>query len=387
MLRQGSTLGASSSTASLQSSYKRAQAFRSSFKRSPRTACKSGGCSLGSGGDGGEGDDDQQVLLIAASPIKFSSADPGAVGKPLVNPPTLDQRPCQTCTGFAVASAAETAVATTMGVDVSSIKLSVVDIYFCSPKPRNCKSAALLADVLADLQARGSNLLEDRCLPYNPKDPAISGVTGGKKVCANKKCSDTNPVASQGSFSYIQLADPVSVMHFIRIGSVVTRFDIYASFYTFFSNPANSKSIYRCDSTCRTEANYKESHAITLVGYDLAEGYWLAKNSWGPNWADSGMFRIELNFPGFLMGDTWGIEWTPSGNLAQPLKETKPSNTSGCCSYKATPFDYPSRIAYLADIELSKFLADNAAIITSLDEPIAGKELLICPSGGATAGA
>jgi uncharacterized repeat protein (TIGR02543 family) len=33
-------------------------------------------------------------------------------------------------------------------------------------------------------------------------------------------------------------------------------------------------------------------HAVTVVGYDDEEGYWIAKNSWGTDWGDAGWFRI-----------------------------------------------------------------------------------------------
>lgn len=29
------------------------------------------------------------------------------------------------------------------------------------------------------------------------------------------------------------------------------------------------------------------------VGYNNSGGYWLAKNSWGPDWADDGLFRVR----------------------------------------------------------------------------------------------
>jgi len=33
-------------------------------------------------------------------------------------------------------------------------------------------------------------------------------------------------------------------------------------------------------------------HAVTVVGYDDEEGYWIAKNSWGTDWGDAGWFKI-----------------------------------------------------------------------------------------------
>jgi len=35
------------------------------------------------------------------------------------------------------------------------------------------------------------------------------------------------------------------------------------------------------------------NHAITLVGWDDAQGVWILRNSWGPNWGEGGYMRIK----------------------------------------------------------------------------------------------
>lgn len=78
----------------------------------------------------------------------------------------------------------------------------------------------------------------------------------------------------------------------------VTQFDIYDDFEVFFSKQQNWKAIYRRS----LSSQLVESHVVTLIGYhlDLTYGvsYWIAKNAWDTNWADNGLFRLEVNFPG-----------------------------------------------------------------------------------------
>ena len=37
---------------------------------------------------------------------------------------------------------------------------------------------------------------------------------------------------------------------------------------------------------------YAGGHCVSLIGYDDAQGCWIAKNSWGTDWGESGYFKI-----------------------------------------------------------------------------------------------
>lgn len=52
------------------------------------------------------------------------------------------------------------------------------------------------------------------------------------------------------------------------------------------------------DCNCSDAKKNEVNHAVTIVGYGNVSdskdcvGYWLVKNSWGPNWGDKGFFKL-----------------------------------------------------------------------------------------------
>eukprot|EP00878_Enallax_costatus_P030809 GHUV01033602.1.p2 GENE.GHUV01033602.1~~GHUV01033602.1.p2 ORF type:complete len:112 (-),score=39.13 GHUV01033602.1:623-958(-) len=109
--------------------------------------------------------------MLAASPQVYSSLNAKYTsGVRMVDPP-LNQQPCDTCSAMAVASAAETAMASVYRVNVADCSISVQALHFCPPgnePARRCKGGWSLTSTLSLLQQYSQQLPTEGCMPYKP---------------------------------------------------------------------------------------------------------------------------------------------------------------------------------------------------------------------------
>jgi C1A family cysteine protease len=231
------------------------------------------------------------ALTLAIAPKMYSSADPKYVGHVRVVSQPQDQGPCSTCIAFAVASAMETAVASVMGVDVSKTSVSVQTVSYCSGHKtlrRSCLTGWRFDQAL-DVDSWRSVPVAD-CLPYKPD---VGNDQSIRELCQTR-CQITNPYLTGDPEQLIWLTlsgEGAEAQEHIRLyGAVVTGFEVYDDFKLFFANPANKYAVY----SPKKGATFAFNHAVVLVGYNNEQGYWIAKNSWGPNWADNGFFKVSV---------------------------------------------------------------------------------------------
>jgi hypothetical protein len=380
-------MGATGELRQLTQTYSASRAWREAFKRDPSSACSPQSGSLCASGVSDDADQYGQ-LVVATSPIAYSSASPASTGGFDFVPHPGDQRPCASCTGFAVAAAAQAAIAAALQRNASKIEpLSAQDLQYCSVgAPTSCTSGWTLPDVLKQLVTR--RVAPASCVPY---DPPPLGTTSAQPPpsCRVSTCTTTDEemrtaarvhtLAAQGTFAYQSLFEEWAIAKHIReYGAVISRFDLYDDFKKFFADPKNAKAVYKPSKG----AKFQETHAVVIVGYNLTEGSWLCLNSWGPNFADNGLFRVAFGAANIAQPpDVYGITWTPTfaedGQL-EPGKLPPLPGRPGCVAYTAKPNDFLSRVALLAGLPLPKLLLDNAKVIADLDTPIAGKTLALC---------
>lgn len=122
--------------------------------------------------------------------------------------------------------------------------------------------------------------------------------------------------------------------------------------------------------------------AVTLVGYSLAEDYWIAKLSWGASFADGGFVRIAFGSVSIAApAATYGLQfdaWDPLPPLPERL--TPVPGRPGCFKYAALPSDFVSKVAVAWGISVQTVLLDNRQVLSEVgpDAYLDGVSLTLC---------
>lgn len=214
-------VGSSSTLSQLQQQYQNSKAWKLAYKQKPSAACSRTGSASLCAAQPTNVTDVYAQLMLATSPQAYRTTN----SKVQLVAPAQDQDTCQACTAFAVAAAAETAMAVALQVDVQQCSISVQSLFFCPPNlpSRSCDAGWSLQGALQHLQWRGQSLPTTSCLPYKPD---LFGDQSRSALCKGP-CNNPNMHAGRGIFSSRMITSVWRAQQHIRQhGSVVSRFDV-----------------------------------------------------------------------------------------------------------------------------------------------------------------
>lgn len=123
-----------------------------------------------------------------------------------------------------------------------------------------------------------NGIVTEECFPFT----SYSG-TVEKCVTQCKNGQEWKPykISTYGNFT-----TPAQIKEELyKNGPVHTGFQVYGDFLNY------KGGIYR-----HVSGWAQGGHAVVFVGYGVEDGvnYWIVQNSWGPNWGESGYFRIKM---------------------------------------------------------------------------------------------
>jgi hypothetical protein len=178
--------------------------------------------------------------------------------------PVRDQGNCGSCWAFAATAALESRILIYSGLELD---LSEQAVIACNQAGDDCGGGWM--STAYDLFISGGAMLEE-CMPYHMKDA--------------EACIPCEPVDSPGGYYYV--GDSVADLKAALLGGPVAVAMTSCGALRYYTGGA-------FEETCTGGVN----HAVLLVGWDDeacgGEGAWIAKNSWGPDWGESGFLRIR----------------------------------------------------------------------------------------------
>jgi C1A family cysteine protease len=282
----------------------------------------------------------QARAAMVGAPASFDARD--VAGNNYVTRVT-DQGACGSCVAFGSVAVIETTAAYTRRQPNLELDLSEAHLFFTHGRSvgRNCDNGWLPLPALEMIRDIGVTF-EDY-FPYTP------GNSGGGILNGDWP----NRLARVVQVANVT-ADPNKIKeHISQYGAVTACFKVFGDFFAYRSG------VYR-----HVSGDLKGGHCVALIGYDDAQGCWIAKNSWGPTWGDGGFVRIAY-------GECDVEAWQCVGATAVRLRAwTGQSHVLGLWSNDAPRNGW----AYLENYGWHKVAATSEQIETTmLDQAIAAK--------------
>lgn len=208
--------------------------------------------------------------------------------------PIEDQGGCGSCVAFGTAATLEAAYQVNRGDPNSGIDLSEAQLFYCYAEANDgmtCQTGWWPDQAFKYAVADGVTLAQ--YFPY----------TAGDQACSLQAGWDSAILYPSG---YHTISDTSQMKDWLaNQGPLSTCFTVYDDFFNYTSG------VYT-----PTTASVAGGHCVSVVGYDDTGGFWIAKNSWGTGWGESGFFCIAYGVCGFD-AEMWAVDgFADSGWMA-----------------------------------------------------------------------
>ncbi|MDZ7798525.1 MAG: C1 family peptidase [Patescibacteria group bacterium] len=198
--------------------------------------------------------------------------------------PVKNQANCGSCWAFAAVGLTEAMhniVKNNPNLDLDLSEEELVSDCFGGPD-RDCCGGPMGSAVQYIID---SGISSESCKPYISNTCSCGGGSCSScaypSICSNSICSRClDELTYLDERSYISDNPAVIKEEISTRGPLATSIGMVGGF--------DANDIYRCDD------DSKLGHAVVIVGYDDADGYWIVKNSWGSTWgpANDGYFKV-----------------------------------------------------------------------------------------------
>ncbi len=211
--------------------------------------------------------------------------------------PVMNQGNCGSCVAFATVATFEAQYSIAAGTAWLKPQFSPQALFACGGGA--CENGWYTDSGAAYVKSKG--LIDNACAPYTMG-------SDGKDVACKQFCSNQSERTTKGANTFKPSgmfgSNALKVMEALKKGPLVTSMTVYEDFLTY------KGGIYKSVSTKSVGG-----HAVSIVGYNDAEKYWIIRNSWAEEWGEKGFARISWDDKSGIAGSTIGFELSQVSNI------------------------------------------------------------------------
>ena len=229
--------------------------------------------------------------------------------------PVLNQGNCGSCVAFSTVGTLEAQVSISAGLPWLHPTFSADQLFECGGG--GCDAGWEPDGAASFLQKTG--IVDMAC------QPDIMGSTGTDLSCSQAtSCADesnrlykisgsTTPSGGFGGGNSVAAVEAA-----LQKGPVVTTLTVYTDFLTY------TGGIYK-----HVSGDEEGGHAVSLVGYNATDRYWIIRNSWGPLWGENGFMRVSFDDDSGVGAETWQFQLPAKSEFLSVITPAENDYVSG----------------------------------------------------------
>jgi C1A family cysteine protease len=196
-----------------------------------------------------------------------------------------DQGACGSCVAFGTSAAVEGTFRVQRSNPGLNVDLSEAYLFYCVARSagRNCDNGWWPDNAFDAYKDTG--VPDEACYPY----------TAGDQNCSNRCSNWQSRVTKIAGWHKITATADMKAWISTR-GPLSACFTVYNDFFAY------RNGVYH-----HITGDVAGGHCVCIIGYDDGGRYWIAKNSWGSGWGESGFFRIGYGECG-IDGEMWAAD-------------------------------------------------------------------------------